>query len=259
MLDISIVLKPKLVREEENLGVFEIENLFAGYGITLGNALRRILLSSLPGAAVTQVKIKGVDHEFSTIPNVIEDVVEILLNIKKLRLRLHTDEPQTVVLRAKGETKVTAKDIEKHSQVDVINKDLHIATLTSKKAELEIELRVERGLGYEPIEMRKKEKLPIGAIALDAFFSPVKKVSFVSENMRVGDRTDYNKLKIVIETDGSLTPEDALQRAARILVQHFAIIGGENPEEVVARYAEEVPAAAEAEEEKKPKKSKKKK
>ena len=259
MLDISIVLKPKLVREEENLGVFEIENLYAGYGITLGNALRRVLLSSLPGAAVTQVKIKGVDHEFSTIPSIIEDVVEILLNIKKLRLRLHTDEPQTIMLKAKGETKASGKNIEAHTSVEVMNPELHIATLTSKKADLEIEMRVERGLGYEPVELRKKEKLSIGAIALDAFFSPVKKVSFVSENMRVGDRTDYNKLKLVIETDGSLTPEDALQRSARILVQHFMIVGGAEPEEVVVQYKEEE-AVPEAEDAKKPaKKSKKKK
>lgn len=237
MLDASIVSKPKLVKQDGNLGVFEIENLYAGYGITLGNALRRVLLSSLPGAAVTQVKIKGVDHEFSTIAGVVEDVVEILLNLKKLRFKLHSDETQLVTLRVSGERTVTGADIEENQNIEVMSKDFHIATLTSKKVEFEMELKVERGLGYEPVEMRKKEKLPIGTVALDAFFSPVKKVNFVSDNMRVGDRTDYNRIRLVVETDGSITPSQALQAAAKILLDHYAIVASVDVEGVLAKGA----------------------
>ncbi|OHB21685.1 MAG: DNA-directed RNA polymerase subunit alpha [Parcubacteria group bacterium RIFCSPLOWO2_01_FULL_48_18] len=240
MLDISIVTKPKFIKRGKDVGVFEIENLYAGYGVTLGNALRRALLSSLPGAAVTQAKIKNVDHEFSTLPHVVEDMVEILLNLKKLRVKLHTEESQTLVLKAKGEQKVTAELFDKNSNAEVINNDLHIATLTDKKAELEMEVTVERGLGYEPVEARKMKKLPIGTLSLDAFFSPVKKVSFESENMRVGDRTDYNRLRILIETDGSISPSRALQNAAKILVGHFNLVVGIEAEEEVGGVAESV-------------------
>jgi len=211
----------KKVSETVTEGVFEIEGLYNGYGLTLGNALRRTLFSSLPGAAITQVKIKGVDHEFSTIPNVLEDVVEICLNLKKVRFRIFTDEPQTLTLKAKGEKEVLAGDIETSSQIEVITPDIHIATLSAKSADFELELKVEKGLGYVPVESRKFEKLSIGTIALDSLFSPVVKVNFTVENMRVGDRTDYNKLKIEIKTDGSITPSSALHKAGNILKDHF--------------------------------------
>lgn len=211
----------KKVSETNTEGVFEIEGLYAGYGITVGSALRRVLFSSLPGAAVTQFKIKGAQHQFSTIPNVIEDVVEIGLNLKKIRFRVSIDEPQALVLKVKGERKITAADIEPNAQVEVINPDVYIATLTDKSAELDMELTVERGLGFATVEARKAEKLPIGTIALDAAFSPVVKVNFSVENMRVGDRTDYNRLIISITTDGSITPSAALHKASNILKDHF--------------------------------------
>ncbi|MDP2695921.1 MAG: DNA-directed RNA polymerase subunit alpha [bacterium] len=212
----------KKISETDTEGVFEIEGLYTGYGITVGSALRRALLSSLPGAAITQVKIKGVGHEFSTIPNVMEDVVEIGLNLKKIRFRIHTDEPQTLMLKVKGENKASAADIETNAQVELITPDVHIATLTSKTAELEMEITVEKGLGYVPVEVRKTEKLPIGVIALDAIFSPITKVNFTIGNMRVGDRTDYNRLRLVVGTDGSITPSSALRKASNILQDHFA-------------------------------------
>ncbi len=211
----------KRVSETDTEGVFEIEGLYSGYGLTVGNALRRVLFSSLPGAAITQFKVKGAQHQFSTIPDVVEDVVEIGLNLKKVRFRLHTDEPQTLTLKVKGEKEITAADIELNSEVEVINSDAHIATLSSKTGELEMELRVERGLGFVPVEARKSEKLPIGTVALDASFSPVVKANFSVENMRVGDRTDYNRLIVSVTTDGSITPSSALHKASNILKDHF--------------------------------------
>lgn len=212
----------KTVSENNAEGVFEIEGLYTGYGLTLGNALRRVLLSSLPGAAVTRVKIVGVNHEFSTLEGVAEDIVELGLNLKKIRFRAYTDDPQMLSLKIKGEKEVTAADIETNAQVEVINPEAHIATLTAKGAELNMELTVERGLGYVPIELMKLEKLPIGVIALDAIFTPVTKVNFEVENMRVGDRTDYNRLKLFVHTDGSITPSAALRKASNILQDHFA-------------------------------------
>lgn len=216
----------KRISEDAKEGVFEIEGLYTGYGITAGNALRRVLLSSLPGAAITQVKIKGVGHEFTTIPHVMEDVVEIALNLKRVRFRLHTDEPQVLTLKVKGEKAVVAADIETNQNVEVISPDEHIATLSAKSAELDMELTVERGLGYVPVEARKLEKLAIGVVALDAIFTPVTRVSYSVENMRVADRTDYNRLRLAIETDGSITPSSALVAAAGILQEHFTKIGG---------------------------------
>lgn len=221
MTNLSETISIKKISETPTLGVFEVSGLYTGYGLTVGNALRRVLLSSLPGAAVTQMKIKGVGHEFSTIPHVLEDAVEIMLNIKRIRFHLYGDEPQTVTVKAKGEKKVTAADIKTTAAVDVVTPEAPIATLTSKSAEFEAEFIVERGLGYVPVESRKMEKLPVGTIALDAIFSPVTKVNFTAENMRVGDRTDYNKLMITIETDGSLSPSEALKRASDTLQEHF--------------------------------------
>lgn len=222
MSPIPLPLKPRLTSRQNNQGMFEIDALSPGYGQTLGNALRRVLLSSLPGAAITLIKIAGVDHEFSTISNVYENVVDILLNLKQVRIALHTDEPQMLTLSVKGERQVTAAMLKAPSQVTVVNPDCHIATLTDKKAELAIEITVERGMGYVPVsDRREKEKVPIGTIALDAIFSPVRKVNYSVEDMRVGDRTDYNKLRLEIETDGTITPADALVGAAKILAAQF--------------------------------------
>lgn len=215
----SVVIKK--ISETNTEGVFEIEGLFKGYGLTIGNTLRRVLFSSLPGAVITQFRIKGVGHQFSTVPSVMEDVVEIGLNLKKIRFRLHTDEPQILTLKVKGEKKVIALDIELNTNVELVTPDAPIAVLTDKSAELEMELTVERGLGFVPVELQKAEKLPIGTIALDASFSPVIKANFSVENMRVGERTDYNRLIISITTDGSITPSAALHKASNILKDHF--------------------------------------
>ena len=230
----------KKVSETNTEGVFEVEGLYRGYGITVGNALRRVLFSSLPGAAVTQFKIKNAVHQFSTIPGVTEDTVELSLNLKKIRFRLHTDEPQILTLKVKGEMAVTASDIELNSNVELITPDAPIATLTGKSAELEMELRVERGLGFVPVESQKSDKLPIGTIALDAAFSPVVKANFTVENMRVGDRTDYNRLTISITTDGSITPSAALHKAGNILKDHFDKVS-----QVEVKEAEAMPAPEE--------------
>lgn len=221
--------KPKVIKKGENRAVFEIDGCYPGYGMTLGNALRRALLSSLSGAAITAVKIKGVSHEFSTIPHVLEDVIQVILNLKQVRFKVRSREalPIKLELRASGEKEVKAKDIKLTSEIDIINKDAHIATLTDKKAKLEMEIEVDIGLGYVPVEQRKKEKLEIGAIAIDAIFGPIKKVNYEVENMRVGERTDFNRLRLDIETDGSLTPEEAFNKAADILVEHFQLFVGE--------------------------------
>jgi len=212
------------IEQLKNYGKFQIEGLYPGYGITLGNSLRRVLISSIEGAAVTSLKIDGVQHEFSSIPNVMESALDIMLNLKQLRVKLYTNEPQTLKLNVTGEKDITAKDFKKNPMAEILNPDLHIATLTDKKAKLELEIIVEKGLGYVLAEERKKEKLPIGTIALDAIFSPVQRSNFKIENMRVGERTDYNRLIIEIETDGSITPEEALAKAAGILKDQFALI-----------------------------------
>jgi len=221
---ISLPLKPKVIEKKDNSAIFEIEALYPGYGVTVGNALRRVILSSLPGAAITQVKIKGVQHEFSTISGVLEDVIMIMLNLKQLRFKIHSDEPQKVTLKAKGEKEAKGSDFELSSQVELANPKAHIATLTDKKAELEIEVQIEKGLGYVPVEKRNGGKLEIGQIPIDAIFTPIKKVSINVENMRVGDRTDFDRLKIEIETDGTITPESAMAQASEILVNHFSLI-----------------------------------
>lgn len=221
---LSETVNIKKISETSTEGIFEVEGLYTGYGLTVGNALRRVLLSSLPGAAITKFKIKGVGHHFSTISGVIEDVVEIGLNLKKVRFRIFSDEPQVLILKVKGEYKVTAADIETNDQVELVTPDAHIATLTEKGVELDMELTVEKGLGYVPAEVLEKDKLPIGEIALDALFSPVVNVNFSVENMRVGDRTDFNRLRLDIKTDGTITPSAALRKASNILQDHFAKI-----------------------------------
>jgi len=220
--------KPTNVLEsKDNKGVFEIEALYPGFGINIGNSLRRVLLSSLEGAAVIQVKIKGVEHEFSTISGVLEDVISILLNLKQLRFKMHSDEPQVATLKIKGDKEVTGADFKMPAQVELINKDLVIAHLTSKSAELEMEIKIEKGVGYVPAEERKAEKEEIGTISLDAIFTPIKRVSSKVEDMRVGDRTDFNRLVLEIETDGTMSPEEAFYQAADILLKQFeTVIGG---------------------------------
>ncbi|MDP2910413.1 MAG: DNA-directed RNA polymerase subunit alpha [bacterium] len=215
---------PKIISKKDNWAQFEIQGLYPGYGITIGNSLRRVLLSSLPGAAVTQVKIKGVQHEFSTIPGVLEDVITITMNLKQLRFKIHSDEPQKAVLKIKGEKKIKGSDFEVPTQLELMNKDCPIATLTDKKKELEMEIQVEKGIGYEPVERRKKQKkLEIGVIPIDAIFTPIKRISYKVENMRVGERTDFDRLKLDIETDGTIIPEDAFSQASEILIKHFSL------------------------------------
>jgi len=220
---IPLPLQPKIIEKKENIAVFEIEALYPGYGVTIGNALRRVLLSSLQGAAITQVKIKGVHHEFSTISGVLEDVIIISLNLKQLRFKIYSEESQKATLKIKGEKEIKASDFELPAQLELVNKNAHIATLTDKKSELEMEILVEKGLGYEPAERRKKDKLGVGVIALDAIFTPVRKVTFKVENMRVGERTDFDRLFLEIETDGTITPEEAFSQTSEILLSHFSI------------------------------------
>lgn len=213
--------KPKVVSTEGNRAVIEIEGLYPGYGQTIGNSLRRVLLSSLKGAAITSVKIDGVGHEFSTAEGVLENMVDIILNLKQVRFLLHEDGPFTVTLSGSGEKELTSSDFKTPSQAEVVGKEVHIATLTSKKSNLRIEAVVESGRGYVPVEAHSKEKVEVGTIALDAAFTPVRHVNYEVENMRVGDRTDYNKVRLHIETDGSLTPLQAFQSSAQILVEQF--------------------------------------
>jgi DNA-directed RNA polymerase subunit alpha len=229
---LSETVNIKTISEDNKVGKFSIEGLYPGYGLTLGNSLRRVLLSSLPGAAITQFKVKGILHEFSTIPGVMEDLVEIGLNLKKVRFQFFADEPQVLTLKIKGEKSVTAKDIEANSQVIVANPSEHLFTVTDKKADIEMEITVDKGLGYVPVERRKTEKLEIGVIALDAIFTPVRAVSFKVDNMRIGDRTDYNKLDFEITTDETTTPSDALHKAGNILVDHFKKISEINVKEL---------------------------
>ncbi len=224
---IPLPSKPKIILDEENRAVFEIEGLYPGYGQTIGNSLRRVLLSSVEGAAITSIKIEGVGHEFSTIEGVKEDIVDLTLNLKQIRFRLHEKGPFSITLSVSGEKEVRGNDFKTPSQVEMVTPDIYIATLTSKKARLNLEAIVESGLGYVPVEARSKDKVEVGIIALDAAFSPVRQVNYEVENMRVGDRTDYNRLRLHIETDGSITPQEALQRAVHILVEQFGeFVGG---------------------------------
>lgn len=236
---ISLPSKPKVIQKEDYKAVLEIEGLYPGYGTTIGNSLRRVLLSSLEGAAVTQVKIGGVQHEFSTIKGVLEDVVSIILNIKKLRFKMHSDEPQIVTLKVKGEKEIKGSNFDMPTQLDLINKEIHIATLTDKKSELNIELRIEKGLGFVIAEQDKRNKLDVGQISIDSIFTPIRNVNFRVENMRVGKRTDFDRLFLEIETDGTIDPEDAFKEASQILIGHFSALIGER-EEVIKEEEEEI-------------------
>ncbi len=235
MVHHSIVLpsKPKIVSENGFSAVYEIDGLYPGYGHTLGNSLRRIILSSLPGAAITSVKINGVSHEFSVMDGVKEDVITILLNLKKVRIQMHSDEPVTLNLKVKGIQEVTAKDIIAPGQVSVLNPDLVIAHITDKNTELSMEMLVEKGLGYVPKDMIQKNRVDIGSITLDGVFTPIRRVSYEVENMRVGDRTDFNRLRIAIETDGTIAPTEALSKSIEIMINQLKAIVGFKEEEVL--------------------------
>lgn len=240
----------------DNHAQIAISPCYPGYGTTIGNALRRVLLSSLSGAAATAVKIKGVEHEFSTISHVKQDVVEIILNIKTLRFRLFTDEPQEIVLKVKGEKVVTGADFQKHAQVEVMNPDVVIAELTDKSAEFEMHLRVATGRGYVPVEAREKEKLEVGYIAVDSIYTPIRNVNFRIEHVRVGQMTNYDKLILDILTDGTLSPEESCKQATQILLDQFTAVtqglSGEQVEVEDEKMAGEVeaPATEPSEEEK---------
>jgi DNA-directed RNA polymerase subunit alpha len=225
--------KPRVVLEEGNKGVFEIDGLSPGYGHTLGNSLRRIILSSLPGASVTSLKIDGVSHEFQTMDGIKEDVIVMILNIKKARFKMLSDEPQTVLLSVKGPKEVKASDIKTGGQVEILNPELHIAEVTGK-INLNIEMKIEKGLGFISKEAFQKDKVDVGTIAVDAIFTPIRRVSYEVENMRVGDKTNHNRLRISIETDGTLTAREALSRSIEIMINQLkAIIDFKEPEEEV--------------------------
>lgn len=234
--DKAIVLpsKPKIISEESGKGVYEIDGFYPGFGFTIGNSLRRIILSSLPGAAITSIKIKGVEHEFSSIKGIKEDVVMIMLNIKRLRIKMLSDEPQVMALKIKGVKVVTAKDIDAPGQIEIVNPDLVIATLTDKDSELDIEMNVEKGLGFVSRDMLGKGKVDIGTILLDANFTPIRRVSYEVENMRVGDRTDFNRLRIFIETDGSISPKESLERSINIMIEQLKAITGFEEKEIIS-------------------------
>lgn len=249
--------------ERENESVLVMEPFFHGYGHTVGNALRRVLLSSLTGAAVTAVKIKGASHEFQAIPDVKEDVLEIILNLKQLRMKVFSDEPVKLRLHAKGEKKVTAKDIEKNSDVEIMSGSLHIATLTSKDADLEMEITVAKGRGYVPTEERGKDRGELGVIAVDALYSPIRSVGYKVEDVRVGQITNYDKLTLTIETDGTVDAEEAIRQSAKILIDHFALLAsmnapaeGEEAAPAVEAEAEDPDEEEGGEGEEKPKKKK---
>lgn len=216
--------KFELNEMDANRAVLTIEPLFAGYGITIGNALRRVLLSSIPGAAVKFVKIKGVEHEFSTIDGVTEDVVDILLNIKKISLKMHTNEDIRLTLKKKGKGPVTAGDIDANAEVEISNPDLVIATITDEKTELEMEFVANRGRGYVTTESRDEEKKEIGMIAVDSIYTPVKNVGMKVENVRVGQVTNFEQVKLDIETDGTISVKEAVALASQIIVDHFSLL-----------------------------------
>ncbi len=231
--------KPKIISEDNNKAVYEIDGFYPGYGFTIGNSLRRIILSSLPGAAITSVKIDGIEHEFSSIKGVKEDVVTIMLNIKRLRIKMVTDESQILTIKAKGVKTITAKDIEVPGQVEIINPELVIATLTDKNSELNIEMTAEKGLGFVSRDMLQKDKVDIGTIIIDANFTPIRRVSYEVENMRVGNRTDFNRLRISINTDGSITPKESLEKSINIMIEQLkAIVGFKEKEELLDKDAD---------------------
>ncbi len=220
MIEIEKPTISKTVSEDGTYGKFVVEPLERGYGITLGNSMRRILLSSLPGAAVTSIKIDGILHEFSTIPGVKEDVTEIILNLKKLALRLSGDDSKRVIINAVGPKEVTAADIIGDSELEIFNPELHIATL-EENATLVMEINLARGRGYVSAEQNKDESTPISVIPVDSIFTPVRRVNYTVENTRVGQVTDFDRLILEIWTDGSISPEEGVSIGAKIMQEHL--------------------------------------
>lgn len=214
------------VPDKPNSAKIEIFPLYPGYGVTIGNSLRRVLLSSLSGAGITTVKVEGADHEFATLPHIKEEVLEIILNLKQLNIKLYGNEKEKLNLEVKGKRDVTAADFEKNSNIEIVNSKLHIATLTHKDAQLILEATVERGVGFSTVEEREKER-EVGVISIDTFFSPVKAVGYTVDDVRVGKRTDYDKLLMDLETDGSLDVKEALRQASEILVEQFTFVFNE--------------------------------
>jgi DNA-directed RNA polymerase subunit alpha len=235
MSDYTIVLpsKPRIISEQDFSGSYEIDGLYPGYGHTLGNSLRRIILSSLPGSSITSVKIEGVSHEFSVIPGVKEDVITIILNLKKVRFSVVSDEPQVISLKVKGAKEITAGDMKLPGGVEVLNPEQPIATLTDKSSEIDMEITVEKGLGFVSKDVIQKNRVDIGQITMDAIFTPIRRVSYEVENMRVGDRTDFNRLKVFIETDGTITPKEALEKSIEIMINQLKAIVGFKEEEII--------------------------
>lgn len=215
---------------EPNKAEIVITPLETGYGTTLGNALRRVMLSSLPGSAITSVKIKGVDHEFTAIEGVKEDVVQVILNLKQVRVTSHNAEPVKLTLKKKGTGVVTPGDFTKNADVEFANPEHVIATITDASKELEIQITVEQGMGYSPVEAREEENRELGEIAIDSIYTPIRNVNFEKENVRVGEFTNYDKLVLTVATDGTITPEQAVSDAAAILVEQFTLLT--NPEEI---------------------------
>ena len=243
---ITLPSKPKIVTEEGLQGVYEIDSLYPGYGHTLGNSLRRIILSSLSGASITSVKIDGVQHEFATMDGIHESVMEVLLNLKRVHFKLHGDDAQTIRISVKGPKQVTAGDIVMPSQVEVTNPEQVIADV-SGKVSFELEATIERGLGYVPREALTKEKVDIGTIALDATFTPIRRVNYEVENMRVGDRTDFNRLRILIETNGTITPREALENSIEIMIHQLKSVIGFQEDEPTTASDFTIPASTEEE------------
>ena len=222
--NISFPSKPEVVKEEGFQGKYKIDGLYPGYGYTLGNSLRRVILSSLPGTAITSIKIDGVEHEFSSLDGVKEDVITMVMNLKNVRFKATTDEPQAATLTASGIGAVTAGDIDTPGQLEIINDDLVIANITDKNVTLQIEMQIESGLGYVSKEDHQQEKVGAGVIAVDANFSPIRLVNYEVEEMRVGDRTDYNRLEITIETDGTLSPREALEASILTMIRQLQAV-----------------------------------
>ncbi|MDD4289724.1 MAG: DNA-directed RNA polymerase subunit alpha [Patescibacteria group bacterium] len=248
---------------KKNQTQISIEPLFPGYGITIANPLRRVLLSSLTGAAITKIKIKGIKQEFSSLPYLKEDIVDFILNIKKIRIKMFQDEPIILTLKTKGEKELTAGDISKNAQAEVVNPELVLGHLTDKSAEIEIDFTVERGKGYVTVEEKSNEDLAVDEISLDSLFTPIVNVSFNIEAVRVGKITNYEKLIMKVETDGTVTPKEAFSNASKILIDHLLLLHGEDynleEEEKIEEIVEEKPAKEKKEKKEKPTKEKKEK
>ncbi|MFH1145802.1 MAG: DNA-directed RNA polymerase subunit alpha [bacterium] len=268
MLRIPLPNKLEFQPTDDHRASLVVEPLYPGYGVTIGNALRRVLLSSLGGAAVTAIKIEGVTHEFTTLPGIKEDMVDLILNIKRIRVRSFSDEPVVLKLDVKGSMVATAGDIDKDSSVEIVNPEQPIATLTDKSSKLVMELTITKGRGYVPVETREKEKLDLGVIAVDAIYTPIERVGFEVEHVRVGQMVNFDKLVMNIKTDGAVGPEEAVRQAAEILMDHFQLFASQESPETVEAVAEEpvaeiaveettVEAPAEAGEEEKPKRGRK--